>query len=143
MNKDLIASSKISINASPQSIWEVLTLPEHIKKYLFGTNVETDWNVGNPIKFSGDYQGHQYTDKGNVLENNPYRILKYNYWSGFSGLEDTLENYSIVTYSITPIDENCSEFEWHQQGFTSEDGKCHTEEGLKHMLTQIKTLAEQ
>ena len=142
MDKSLIAASTIRIQAKPEKIWEVLTNPEQIKKYLFGTQVTTDWKVGSPIKFSGDYQGHQYTDKGNVLENNPHTLLKYNYWSGFSGLEDTIENYSLVSYRITAIDDNTSDFEWHQQGFASEDGKCHTEEALKHMLAQIKELAE-
>ena len=27
-------------------------------------------------------------------------VLKYDYWSGFSGLEDKPENYSLVTYTL-------------------------------------------
>ena len=99
--------------------------------------------MGSPILFRGEYQGQHYTDKGNVIENSPNKLLKYNYWSGFSGLEDRLENYSVVSYKIEPISDDSFELTWHQQGFSSEEGKCHTEEGLKPMLEQIKRLAEE
>tara|TARA_B100000768_G_scaffold181851_1_gene206888 strand:+ start:2313 stop:2480 length:168 start_codon:yes stop_codon:yes gene_type:complete len=43
MNKNLIASSAILINSTPQKIWDVLTNPEKVKIYLFGTKIKTDW----------------------------------------------------------------------------------------------------
>mgnify|MGYP006104631561 CR=1 FL=1 len=143
MDKSLIAQSSIQINTTPEKIWDVMTNPEKIKAYLFGTNVKTDWKVESPIVFQGEYQGQQYTDKGNVIESNPNKLLKYNYWSGFSGLEDQPENYSVVTYKIEPTGNESFELTWNQQGFSSEEGKCHTEEGLKTMLEQIKKLAEE
>ena len=78
MNKSLIASHSIEINSSPKKIWEVLTNPEKIKTYLFGTEVKTDWKKGSPITFNGEYKGHKYQDKGNVIENNLNELLKYN-----------------------------------------------------------------
>ena len=141
MNRSLIASSKILINASPEKIWDVLTDSEKIKIYLYDTHVQTDWKKGSLIIFQGEYLGKQYKDKGNVIENIPYKLLKYKYWSSLSGLEDKEENYSIVTYTIEPVNENDCQFTWHQQGFSNEEGKCHTEEGLKNMLNQIKEFA--
>ena len=46
MNKNLIASSTILINSTPQKIWDVLTNPEKVKIYLFGTKIKTDWKKG-------------------------------------------------------------------------------------------------
>lgn len=143
MDQSLIAQSKIQINATVEKIWEVMTKPEKIKIYLFGTKVQTDWKEGSPIIFQGTYQGQQYTDKGNVIENSPNKLLKYNYWSSFSGLEDQPENYAVVSYKIVPLGDHSTEFTWHQQGFSNEEGKCHTEEALKTMLEQIKKLAEE
>lgn len=143
MDKSLIATSSIQIKSSPEKIWNVLTNPEKIKNYLFGTEVKTDWKKGSPMTFSGEYEGHKYEDKGNVIESKPNELLKYNYWSGFSGLEDKPENYSLVSYKIKKMDDKNFEFTWHQQGFSSEEGKCHTEEGLQTMLQQIKKLAEE
>ena len=98
MNKALSVSKSIYINASPAAIWDVLTNQKKIKVYLYGTETISDWEVGSPIIFQGEYQGQTYKDKGNVLENVPNKRLVYNYWSGFSGLEDKPENYFIVSY---------------------------------------------
>ncbi len=143
MDKNLIASKSIVINATTKKVWEVLTKPEKIKVYLFGTETITDWKVGSPILFQGEYNGQQYKDKGNVLECLENEVLKYNYWSGFSGLEDKAENYSLVKYSIEEISVDKVKFTWTQQGFASDGGKCHTEKGLGGMLEQIKKLAEE
>jgi len=143
MDKNLIASQSIEINTKAEKVWEVLTNPEKIKIYLFGTETITDWRIGSSIIFQGEYNGHQYKDKGNVLESTENKILSYNYWSGFSGLEDKTENYSLVTYKIKDIAENKVKFTWTQKGFANKDGQCHTEQGLKTMLEQIKKLAEE
>ncbi len=142
MNKNLIASSNINIQSTPEKVWDVLINPEKIKEYLFGTEVLTDWNIGSPIVFQGEYDGQQYKDKGNVIENAKNELLKYDYWSGFSGLEDKPENYSLVTYKIEKLNDNSISFTWYQQGFSSEEGQKHTEQGLKGMLEKIKELAE-
>jgi len=142
MNKNLIATSSINIHSTLEKVWDVLTNPEKIKEYLFGTEVLTDWEIGSTIVFQGEYNGQQYKDKGNVIENKENELIKYNYWSGFSGLEDKPENYSFVTYKIEKLDENSLNFTWHQQGFSSEEGKSHTEQGLRSMLKKVKELAE-
>jgi len=49
----------------------------------------------------------------------------------------------LVSYRIKQLDDNHCEFTWYQQGFSSEEGKCHTEEGLEKMLEQIKQLSEE
>ncbi len=143
MDKNLIASQSIEINAKAENVWETLTNPEKIKIYLFGTETITDWKVGSTIIFQGNYNGQQYKDKGNVIKSLENKVLSYNYWSGFSGLEDKLENYSLVTYKIETISINKVKFTWTQKGFANKDGQCHTEQGLKTMLEQIKKLAEE
>lgn len=142
MNKDLIASSNIKIKSTPEKVWNVLTNPEKIKEYLFGTEVKTDWKVGSQILFQGEYDGQKYLDKGNVIDKKENELLRYNYWSGFSGLEDKSENYSLVTYKIDKLDDKEVKFTWHQKGFSSEEGQKHTEQGLKVMLEKIKELGE-
>jgi uncharacterized protein YndB with AHSA1/START domain len=143
MDFNLKVSKSIEINSTSSKVWDVLTNPEKIKVYLFGTETITDWEVGSPIIFQGDYQGKKYKDKGVVLENKPNQFLSYSYWSGFSGLEDKPENYFKVTYLLEENSENKILFTWKQEGFKSEDGKNHTEKGLPSMLEEIKKLAEE
>jgi uncharacterized protein YndB with AHSA1/START domain len=142
MNKNLKASKSIVIKANADKVWETMTTPEKIKIYLFGTETITDWKVGSPIIFQGEYDGHQYKDKGNVLENIPKKLLKYAYWSGFSGLEDIPDNYSVITYKIEESSNNSVIFSWTQEGFANEEGQQHSESGLYAMLEQIKEIAE-
>lgn len=37
-----VATAQIQIDASPDRVWNALTEPEQIEKYLFGSRVETD-----------------------------------------------------------------------------------------------------
>jgi uncharacterized protein YndB with AHSA1/START domain len=142
MNNKLRASASIEINTSSESVWDALTNPEKIKAYLFGTETITDWKVGSPIVFQGEYESHIYQDKGNVLEVVPNQLLRYNYWSSMSGLEDKIENYFIVTYLIEEVQEGKVKFTWNQEGFPTEERRAHTEKGLPGMLNQIKRISE-
>jgi uncharacterized protein YndB with AHSA1/START domain len=142
MRQDLIISESVNINASPERVWEVLTNPEIIKEYLFGTNTVTDWKVGSPIYFRGEYQGTTYEDKGVILKNEPLKTISYSYWSGFSGLEDKPENYSECTYKIESKSPNLAQLTWTQKGFGSEDGYNHSKSGMEAFMGQIKGIAE-
>src|SRR6185436_4726827 len=100
MKSNISAQVHIDINASKASVWDALTKPELIKKYLFGTNTKTDWKPGHPITFEGEYQGKTYKDKGTVLALEEGKKVKYNYWSSMSGIEDKPENYADITYEL-------------------------------------------
>lgn len=142
MNKELSVAKSIEIYGTPAEVWDAMTNPEKIRIYLYGTDTVTDWNVGSPIIFQGEYEGQVYKDKGNVLENQPNELLKYNYWSGFSGAEDIPENYQLITYKIEDIGNGKTVFTWQQDGFQSEENMKHSEEGLPIMLEQIKKVVE-
>lgn len=142
MNKDLIVNKSIEIKASPEQVWDALVNPEKIKVYLFGTQTTSDWKEGSSILFEGEYQGTSYQDKGKVLVSTPYSTIQYDYWSKMSGLEDKPENYTRITYTIAPINDESVNFTWRQQGFGSEQGYEHTNQFLPNMLKVIKELVE-
>ena len=142
MDKSLKVVKSIEINSSSENVWDALINPEKIQHYLFGTQATSDWKVGSSILFEGEMGGQQYRDKGNVLEVIEFELIRYNYWSGFSGLEDLPENYCMVIYRIEKTNDNSINFTWEQIGFSSEENKCHTENGLGNMLEQIKEIVE-
>jgi uncharacterized protein YndB with AHSA1/START domain len=94
-------TKSIQINSSVDSIWNALTNPEIIKRYLFGTTVSTDWKEGSPIIFSGKWHGSPFEDKGKVISVRTNELLKYTYWSSVLGIEDVPENYTETTYTLT------------------------------------------
>lgn len=145
MRHDLEVSESIDINATPPKVWRTMTDPELIKEYLFGTETITDWKVGSDIIFQGEYGDNKefkYRDKGVVRENILNELISYSYWSGFSGLEDSPENYSLVTYTLKSNDNKTTNFTWTQKGFSSEEGYQHSKGGMKGFLEQIKAIAE-
>lgn len=100
MSDTLVATTSILINAPVTSVWDALTTPEIIKKYLFGTNVTSDWTVGSAITYSGEWEGKQYEDKGVILQLIPVKLFESTYWSPLSGVADIPENYNKVTYEL-------------------------------------------
>jgi uncharacterized protein YndB with AHSA1/START domain len=142
MKKDLVVEESIDVNASVEKVWEALTTSEIIKEYLFGTETITDWKPGSKIIFQGEWEGKQYQDGGEIIENIPQKKLSYTYWSKFSGVDDTPENHSIITYTVAKLSDNKTKFTWTQQGFANEEGYNHMSSGVKDFLTNVKNVME-
>ena len=142
MNKNLQSKNSIIINAQAEKVWDVLTNPEKIALFLYGTKTETDWKIGSPITFSGSYNEMTYTDKGIVMANVPYSLLAYDYWSQFSGLPDTPENYCEVAYLIHDNQDGTVTFTWQQIGFKDKKSLEHNNGSMPAILEQIKQLSE-
>src|SRR5664279_3402869 len=105
MKNTLIAETSISVNATPAQVWNVLTTPKLIKRYLMGTDVSTDWKEGSTITYKGEYEGKKYHDKGIIKKVEPEKLLQSTYLSSMSGKEDKPENYNLVTYKLTKSDD--------------------------------------
>ncbi|PKL84155.1 MAG: ATPase [Ignavibacteriae bacterium HGW-Ignavibacteriae-3] len=101
MGQKLTATTLIDISASAAEVWKALTTPELIKKYFFGTEAISDWKVGSSLHFKGKWEENEYLDKGTILEMIPEKLFRYSYLSSMSGLEDKIENYSNICYSLT------------------------------------------
>lgn len=99
---EITAQASRTIAAEPNAIWKALTTPSIIKRYFFGADVESDFKVGSPIRFRGEFQGKPYEDKGEVLDVQPGRRLSMSHWSAMSGQADAPENYHVVTYELEP-----------------------------------------
>ncbi len=142
MKQQLTGKSGIVINANASKVWDALTNPELIKKYFFGTEVKTDWKVGSSIRFTGEWEGKTYEDKGTILVNDPEKLLKYNYWSSLSGKEDKPENYQLVSYYLE-LSDNKTMLTIKQEGIQSEQEKEHSENNWKQVLQDLKNLVEE
>ena len=95
-----IASASAVISATPAEVWHALTTPEMVREYMFGSEVHTDWKKGSEIRFTGEYNGHQYEDKGTIETVTPRKCLAFTHWSSMSGEPDTPENHHLVTYRL-------------------------------------------
>ena len=93
--------SKLTINASREKVWEALTKPEKVKDWQYGSELTTDWNVGNEIRFKSEWEGQIFEQWGTVLEFEPNEKLKYNLFAPRPDLNDKPENYFEMEYKLT------------------------------------------
>lgn len=100
-----IVSKTIHINAPTSVVWEALTNPELMKKWMSETeiNIITDWKVGNPMMIRGILHRMKFENKGTVLQFEPEKFLQYTHLSSLSRLPDKPENYTILKFRLTPI----------------------------------------
>ncbi len=141
MKSDIKAQMSTQINAPISKVWDALTRPEIIKQYFFGTDTFTDWKVGSPIKFTGEWEGKTYEDKGTILDIEKNKMIKYSYWSSMSGIEDKPENYVIVTYELSGTDNNVS-LTITQENIPDEKTKEHSKENWQKVMNGLKDVVE-
>lgn len=141
MNNGLVAKTSIVINSPIGKVWEALVNPKMIKQYLFGTNVFSDWKVGSPIIYKGEWQGKHYEDKGKILEFIPEKLFASTYWSSMGGKEDKEENYATVIYHLQKTEGKTKVTLTQDNNATKED-KIHSEENWKIVLNGLKKLLE-
>lgn len=141
MKSKITAHASISIAATPKKVWAAITDPKIIKQWFFGTNAKSDWQVGSPVTFTGEYEGKKYSDKGTVLKSIPGKLLQYDFWSSMSGIEDKPENYVIVTYEIIEgkIETTLTVTE---QNIPGEKMKEHSEETWNKVFHNMKDVLE-
>ena len=141
MKSNITGKASISINASASKVWEALTTPSILKQYFFGTDAVSDWKVGSPLIFKGEWQGNKYEDKGTILESVPQKLFKYSYWSSMSGMEDKPENYVDVTYALAGNNDGTT-LTITQENIPDEKTKEHSEENWRKVIGDLKNLLE-
>ena len=141
MTENLTAHAAITVRAPASKVWEALTQPALIKQYMFGTDVVTDWKVGGPILYRGQWQGRSFEDKGTVLEVDAEKKLVCTHWSPLSGVPDAPENYHTVTYLLSGHD-GATEVTILQDRNASEQEKAESEQNWKMMLAGLKKVVE-
>lgn len=141
MEKNITTEASIMVDAITEKVWKVITSPELIKQYLFGTTVITDWKEGSEILYEGEYDGKRYKDKGQILKIIPGEVFESTYWSSMGGKEDLPENYQTVTYRLKPI-RKMTLVTISQDNIRTESEKEHVNQNWKRVLKALKKVAE-
>ncbi len=142
MKSNITGKASTTIDVPVSKVWQALTTPSIIKQYFFGTNAISDWKVGSPLIFKGEWQGKTYEDKGTILESIPNELFSYSYWSSMSGIEDKPENYVTVSYILT-AGEGCTDLTITQENIPDDKMKEHSEENWNKVLDSLKKLLEE
>ncbi|TMK91924.1 MAG: hypothetical protein E6G43_03080 [Actinobacteria bacterium] len=138
---DLGTTTSVIIRAPIEDVWDALTRPELIKRWFFGVDTETDWQVGGPIVHRGEWQGKPYEDKGTILRFEPPTLLVHSHWSPASGVPDRPEHYQEVSWSLTDRD-GATTLTVAETNLPSQEAKAISEESWKAVLDNLKDLLE-
>jgi uncharacterized protein YndB with AHSA1/START domain len=138
---DHVARAETEIDAKPAQVWKALTEPDLIEKYMFGSQVVTDWKVGSPIVWKGEYEGKAYEDKGEVVAIEPGKRLEVTHFSPLGGQEDSPENYHTLVYEL---DERggVTHLSLSQDNNPTEEAAEHSRANWEKMLAGLKQVVE-
>lgn len=149
MSHPLIVRSSITMNAPAAKVWDALTSPEQTAKYMFGCAALSDWTVGSPLIWKGNFNGVELVAvKGIVTGIRPGQYLAYTTIDPNSSMADIPENYVTVTYTLTETGgQTLLEITQGDFADVADGEKRYTEtynngEGWNPILVEIKKLVE-
>jgi uncharacterized protein YndB with AHSA1/START domain len=140
---NFVAKKRITVSAPPDVVWRALTDPAMVRQYMYGTNLQTDWAVGSPITWKGEWQGKPYEDKGTVVAVEPKKLLKVTHWSPMGGSEDKPENYHTVTYELAELGQETILTVEQDNNPSQEAANTMAEQNWGPVLDGLKATAEQ
>jgi uncharacterized protein YndB with AHSA1/START domain len=141
MSENLAAEADVTIKGSVSQVWDALVNPDKIKRYMFGAIVESDWTVGSPIVWKGQWKGKPFEDKGRILEIQQGRRLRYSHFSPLSGAPDRPESYHNVTIKVDGLDGSVH-VELSQDGNPTEKARDESRRNWSTMLDGLKQTVE-
>jgi uncharacterized protein YndB with AHSA1/START domain len=141
MSENLAAEADVTIQGSVSQVWDALVNPDKIKQYMFGATVVSDWQVGSPIVWKGEWKGKPYEDKGRILEIQQGKRLRYSHFSPLSGAPDRPESYHTVTIDVDSVDGSVH-VELSQDNNPTEKARDESSRNWSVMLDGLKQTVE-
>jgi uncharacterized protein YndB with AHSA1/START domain len=148
MATPLFVENSIAIDAPKANVWDALINPEQTKKYMFGCEAVSDWQVGSPILWKGIFDGHELVAvKGSIVKLEPETFLAYTTIDPNSGIDDIPQNYLTVNYDLAAKDGQTILTVTQGDYSTVADGENRyndtiSDGGWSSVLTEIKNLVE-
>ncbi len=141
MPENLPAEADVTIRGSLSQVWDALVNPDKIKQYMLGATVESDWKVGSPIVWKGEWKGKPFEDKGRILEIQQGKRLRYSHFSPLSGAPDRPESYHTVTIQLDGPD-GAIHVDLSQDNNPSEKARDESRRNWSMMLDGLKKTVE-
>jgi uncharacterized protein YndB with AHSA1/START domain len=136
------AKIQITMHAPISEVWAGLTQSAWIERYLFGSQLETTWQIGTPIFFKGEWEGTPYVDKGTVLAYEHESMLRFNYYSSWSDLPDAPENYQIIEYRVEKQGSSTL-LTLEQSNIDTPEKRDHSTQNWEKIMSDLKRLLEE
>ncbi len=145
----LYIKNTIEIQAPITEVWDALVNPEKTKVYMFGCATVSDWHIGSPLIWEGEYEGKKMVFvKGNILALDAPSKLVYTVFDPNSTIPDLPENYLEVSYvlsetlGITTLNIAQGDYDTVAEGERRYKESYNNGTGWMPILVEIKKLVE-
>jgi len=142
MTANHLAIATITIDAPASHVWDALTDPVAIEKYMFGSRVTSEWKVGSTIVYAGEFDGKPYEDHGRILDLKPGKLMRSTHFSPLGGKQDIPENYHTLTWTLEEGDDQTT-VTLIQDNNETEEAAQHSEKNWQQVLAGLKKVVEQ
>lgn len=136
-----VARAGVDVAAPPARVWQALTDPDMVEQYMFGSRVQTDWQQGSSIVWSGEYDGKPFEDNGEVVDVVPEQRLEVTHFSPLGGKPDEPENYHTLLYQLEETDGG-THLSLEQDNNDSEEEAESFAENWSAMLQKLQEVVE-
>ena len=134
--QDVEVSTTIQANA--ERVWKAMTDPGMVSQWMMGAKVDAEWQQGGSIAWSGEFDGHPYTDTGEILEIEPNRRLVHTHRSSMS--DDATGH--VVSWALEPAGDHQTTLTLLQGGVTSSEQAEQLRSNWNTMLDSLRQCAE-
>jgi uncharacterized protein YndB with AHSA1/START domain len=136
-----IVEIETTIAANIAEVWDALTGEGATVMPM--TKVETDWNPGHPIVFSGVWNGKPFEDHGEIVSVLEGKTVSFTHWSGNGSRPD---DYHLVTYSLSRLGDSTRvtlvQSNIGPKPEPSEETKAEFSKTFRLMLNELKQASE-
>jgi uncharacterized protein YndB with AHSA1/START domain len=136
-----MATARTEIDAPAARVWDALTDPVQAKEYMFGAEVESDFEPGSAIVWRGEWEGKPFEDKGEIVAAEPCTLLEMTHFSGASGKEDDPRNYHHVRLELSE-DGGRTSVRLTQDGSKDAEEAKQASQNWQAMLDGLRKVAE-
>jgi uncharacterized protein YndB with AHSA1/START domain len=127
------------IATTPEKLWEALTDGQFTRRYWGGRLIQSDWNVGSPVKHVKEDGGVDW--RGEVLQSQWPRLLSYSFRMEISEAHRG-ERPSRVTFELQPMGSVVKLTLTHED-FESDSATFETtRHGWPAIMSSLKSLVE-
>jgi len=141
---DFVARAEVTVRAPRRTVWQVLTSNGAHPEILFGAEVRSDWRLGSPITWRGEWEGRSFEDRGRVIEledrGEPWRIV-LTHFSPLSGLPDEPDNYHTLRFELEETAAG-TVVALDQDNNPTREAAEHSQRNWAQMLAGVKAVAE-
>jgi uncharacterized protein YndB with AHSA1/START domain len=127
-----IATAEADVRAPIAEVWAALTDTTRLEQIMFRSTVETDWSVGSPIVYRGEWQGKPFEDRGIVLEVTEPTVIRVSHEA--PGSDETHE----VRYDLRELGPDATHVTLTQDHNESVEAAQHSAENWQAMLEALQ-----